>query len=93
MGGFPSGQREQTVNLPSPTSVVRIHLLPPNNRHKRDGYFFARIGRQQIELLTTYLHVLCNCVIIVDKINSNSSTVGDDELLLNSNLVQEIMAL
>ena len=27
--GFPSGQREQTVNLPSQTSVVRIHPLPP----------------------------------------------------------------
>ncbi len=26
---FPSGQREQTVNLSSPTSVVRIHPLPP----------------------------------------------------------------
>ena len=29
MGGFPSGQREQTVNLSSMTSVVRIHHLPP----------------------------------------------------------------
>ena len=29
MGGFPSGQREQTVNLLSVTSMVRIHLLPP----------------------------------------------------------------
>ena len=29
MGRFPSGQREQTVNLPSPTSVVRIHPCPP----------------------------------------------------------------
>lgn len=27
--GFPSGQREQTVNLSSMTSVVRIHHLPP----------------------------------------------------------------
>ena len=27
--GFPSGQREQTVNLPSQTSVVRIHPHPP----------------------------------------------------------------
>ena len=27
--GFPSGQREQTVNLSSATSVVRIHPLPP----------------------------------------------------------------
>ena len=29
MGRFPSGQREQTVNLPSLTSVVRIHPGPP----------------------------------------------------------------
>ena len=29
MEGFPSGQREQTVNLPSQTSVVRIHPHPP----------------------------------------------------------------
>ena len=29
MGGFPSGQREQTVNLPSQTSMVRIHPRPP----------------------------------------------------------------
>ena len=29
MGRFPSGQREQTVNLPSLTSVVRIHPCPP----------------------------------------------------------------
>ena len=26
---FPSGQRGQTVNLLSPTSMVRIHLPPP----------------------------------------------------------------
>ena len=30
MGEFPSGQRGQTVNLLSLTSVVRIHLPPPD---------------------------------------------------------------
>ena len=30
MDGFPSGQREQTVNLPAQLSVVRIHPRPPN---------------------------------------------------------------
>ena len=30
MGEFPSGQRGQTVNLLSVTSVVRIHPRPPN---------------------------------------------------------------
>ena len=29
MEGFPSGQREQTVNLLATLSVVRIHPLPP----------------------------------------------------------------
>ncbi len=29
MEEFPSGQREQTVNLSSVTSVVRIHPPPP----------------------------------------------------------------
>ena len=29
LGAFPSGQRGQTVNLLSVTSVVRIHPLPP----------------------------------------------------------------
>ena len=28
--GFPSGQRDQTVNLTAPPSVVRIHLPPPS---------------------------------------------------------------
>ena len=32
MGRFPSGQREQTVNLPSTTSMVRIHPCPPKKR-------------------------------------------------------------
>ena len=32
MGVFPSGQRGQTVNLLSSTSVVRIHPLPPKQK-------------------------------------------------------------
>ena len=32
MGEFPSGQRGQTVNLLSLTSVVRIHLPPPQSQ-------------------------------------------------------------
>ena len=31
MGRFQSGQMDQTVNLTSSTSVVRIHLCPPNH--------------------------------------------------------------
>ena len=33
MERFPSGQREQTVNLLSVTSVVRIHPSPPTKMH------------------------------------------------------------
>ncbi len=32
MGEFPSGQRGQTVNLLSLTSLVRIQLPPPNKK-------------------------------------------------------------
>ena len=48
MGGFPSGQREQTVNLLSPTSVVRIHLLPPKSTHlmERRFYFTTTVLRR-----------------------------------------------
>ena len=40
MGEFPSGQRGQTVNLLSMTSVVRIHLSPPNSASKDAGFCF-----------------------------------------------------
>ena len=33
MEGFPSGQRGQTVNLLSTTSMVRIHLPPPKHKN------------------------------------------------------------
>lgn len=38
--GFPSGQREQTVNLSSMTSVVRIHHLPPKRKDIPKGMSF-----------------------------------------------------
>ena len=37
LGDFPSGQRGQTVNLLSLTSVVRIHHPPPEKRPSRLG--------------------------------------------------------
>ena len=43
MGEFPSGQRGQTVNLLSSTSMVRIHLLPPKRNHPK-GWFFVLVG-------------------------------------------------
>ncbi len=36
VGRFPSGQREQTVNLPQIASVVRIHPCPPDSREWRN---------------------------------------------------------
>ncbi len=45
MGEFPSGQRGQTVNLLSVTSVVRIHLPPPKNRLVFTSRFFLSIAK------------------------------------------------
>lgn len=42
--GFPSGQREQTVNLSSMTSVVRIHHLPPKQKDIPKGMSFFCFG-------------------------------------------------
>ena len=39
--GFPSGQREQTVNLPSSTSKVRI-LPPPPSPHAMPSIIYLR---------------------------------------------------
>ena len=41
MGEFPSGQRGQTVNLLSLTSVVRIHLPPPDKNRDCDTMCIA----------------------------------------------------
>ena len=41
MGRFQSGQMDQTVNLTSSTSVVRIHLCPPQKRHTKRYVFFV----------------------------------------------------
>ena len=45
MGDFPSGQRGQTVNLLSVTSVVRIHHPPPKHKalepQQVDGFLFC----------------------------------------------------
>ena len=53
MGEFPSGQRGQTVNLLSVTSVVRIHPRPPKNLNmKMFGYFFTFFHHKKKECLT-----------------------------------------
>ena len=51
MEGFPSGQREQTVNLSSMTSVVRIHHLPPN----------TRTYRKRCVLFILHIDIILNC--------------------------------
>ena len=43
MGRFPSGQREQTVNLPSTTSMVRIHPCPPEKDDCESNRLFSFI--------------------------------------------------
>ena len=48
MGEFPSGQRGQTVNLLSMTSVVRIHLPPPIPNTKVFGIFVYSQKNQYI---------------------------------------------
>ena len=63
MGGFPSGQRGQTVNLLSTTSVVRIHHLPPKKRVQSVLSFvlrsdFSRSSGFESRLLATcWMHV------------------------------------
>ena len=44
MGEFPSGQRGQTVNLLSLTSLVRIQLPPPNKDTDQFGRCFCLSG-------------------------------------------------
>ena len=48
MGEFPSGQRGQTVNLLSMTSLVRIQLPPPRNNAVRDCGFSIQFDRVEL---------------------------------------------
>ena len=52
MGEFPSGQRGQTVNLLSVTSVVRIHLPPPKSALKSADFCFIRTFEEEPRLPT-----------------------------------------
>ena len=60
LGEFPSGQRGQTVNLLSLTSLVRIQLPPPNTKdtYHQVGVFcilresaFGQVARNASELV------------------------------------------
>ena len=46
VGRFPSGQREQTVNLLAPPSVVRIHLFPPKKKASKFRCFLFLCERE-----------------------------------------------
>ena len=48
MGEFPSGQRGQTVNLLSMTSLVRIQLPPPRKNAVRDCVFSIQFDRVEL---------------------------------------------
>ncbi len=62
MGGLQSGQMHQTVNLTSPTSVVRIHLLPPIEKefeHHFKLFFYAPV------ISSTHHRAICNLPLIM----------------------------
>ena len=59
MGGLQSGQMHQTVNLTSPTSVVRIHLLPPMSskfEHPKIRIYFREWCRGLCRIQLTKKH-------------------------------------
>ena len=61
-GGLQSGQMHQTVNLTSPTSVVRIHLLPPIEKefeHHFKLFFYAPV------ISSTHHRAICNLPLIM----------------------------
>ena len=57
LGVFPSGQRGQTVNLLSPTTVVRIHPLPPEKP--------TSLNLSVFQLYSPYGELYCYAVIFV----------------------------
>ena len=48
--GFPSGQREQTVNLPAPPSMVRIRPPPPYSSPCEKN-LIERVGKTSVKLI------------------------------------------
>ena len=62
MGEFPSGQRGQTVNLLSLTSLVRIQLPPPNkNTDPRGRYFYLS---RELQLRTRTFAFTRKCLLV-----------------------------
>ena len=69
MGEFPSGQRGQTVNLLSTTSVVRIHSPPPKSEKPHDcaaSLLFLEVDGLVLRRFSTVLPCFCAvCVLYI----------------------------
>ena len=61
MGDFPSGQRGQTVNLLSLTSVVRIHHPPPKIPSHLRWYFLSKPQAWHIITARYAVHIINPC--------------------------------
>ena len=62
MGEFPSGQRGQTVNLLSLTSVVRIHLPPPEKALAKASAFSVKsacVGINPLSWMKSFQDEIC----------------------------------
>ena len=60
MGEFPSGQRGQTVNLLSLTSLVRIQLPPPRKALvRKDKSFSVIFALRRVLLLRSDIREMC----------------------------------
>ena len=77
MERFPSGQREQTVNLLSVTSVVRIHPSPPYKKQRFDtkvlnlfslhkGSSFLSVSEHQ-NLVGVFNRTFCRVLFLYNK--------------------------
>ena len=87
MEEFPSGQRGQTVNLLSTTSVVRIHPLPPKRLSLSTWSFFLPAALTEIILKAcSHLTIISNCIILIQ-----TDTVLYQEADMDIRLFTEIL--
>ena len=75
MGEFPSGQRGQTVNLLSLTSVVRIHLPPPSIKPLKTNVFSGFLY-----VIAAFLNIWSGLLSVKDRkraaVSNSSPTAG-----------------